>query len=78
MIKPAISSIDLIYQVKKFCKKPIVVQVVSGEHAMIKAASKSGLLDENYFNIHLFSSLKRAGAEKIMSYSSLNISKYFL
>jgi porphobilinogen synthase len=78
MIKPAFSSLDLIYQVKKFCKKPIVIQVVSGEYAMIKAASKSGLLDENYFIINLFSSLKRAGADKIMSYSSLSISKYFL
>jgi len=78
IIKPAFSSLDLIYRVKKFCKKPIVVQVVSGEYAMVKAASKSGLLDENYFNINLFSSLKRAGADKIMSYSSLDISKYFL
>ncbi|HEX5186397.1 MAG TPA: porphobilinogen synthase [Nitrososphaeraceae archaeon] len=78
LIKPAFSSLDLIYKVKKFCKNPIIVQVVSGEYAMIKAASKSGLLDENYFTINLISSLKRAGADKIMSYSSLSISRYFL
>jgi porphobilinogen synthase len=78
LIKPAFSSLDLIYQVKKFCQNPIVVQVVSGEYAMIKAASKLGLLDENHFVINMISSLKRAGADKIMSYSSLSISKYFL
>lgn len=78
MIKPAISSLDLVYRIKKLSKIPLVVQIVSGEYSMIKAASKSGLLDETYFILNLIYSLKRAGVDKIISYSSLDISKYLL
>jgi porphobilinogen synthase len=78
LIKPAISSLDLVYGIKKFCKIPIVVQIVSGEYSMIKAASKIGILDETYFILNLIYSLKRAGVDKIISYSSFDISKYLL
>jgi porphobilinogen synthase len=78
LIKPAISSLDLVYGIKKFCKIPIVIQIVSGEYSMIKAASKIGILDETYFILNLIYSLKRAGVDKIISYSSFNISKYLL
>jgi porphobilinogen synthase len=78
MIKPAMSSLDLIYRIKKICKLPLVVQVVSGEYSMIKAAAASGLLDEIWYILNLISALKRAGADMIISYSSLNISKYLL
>jgi len=78
MIKPAMASLDLIYRIKKICKLPLVVQVVSGEHSMIKAAATFGLLDETWFILNLISALKRSGADMIISYSSLNISKYLL
>lgn len=78
MIKPAISSLDLVYGIKKFCKIPIVVQIVSGEFSMIKAASKIGLLDETFFILNLLYSLKRAGVDKIISYSSFDISQYLI
>jgi porphobilinogen synthase len=78
LIKPAISSLDLVYRIKKFCKIPIVVQIVSGEYSMIKAASEIGVLDETYFILNLIYSLKRVGVDKIISYSSFDISKYFL
>jgi porphobilinogen synthase len=78
LIKPAISSLDLIYRIKNFCKIPIVVQIVSGEYSMIKAAAKIGVLDEIWFILNLIYSLKRAGIDKIISYSSFNISKYLL
>jgi porphobilinogen synthase len=78
MIKPAIYSLDLVYGIKKFCKIPIVVQIVSGEFSMIKAASKIGLLDETFFILNLLYSLKRAGVDKIISYSSFDISKYLI
>lgn len=78
LIKPAISSLDLIYRIKNFCKIPIVVQIVSGEYSMIKAASKIGVLDETYFVLNLIYSLKRAGVDKIISYSSFDISAYLL
>ena len=78
LIKPAISSLDLVYRIKKFCKIPIVVQIVSGEYSMIKAASEIGVLDEIYFILNLIYSLNRVGVDKIISYSSFDISKYLL
>lgn len=78
MIKPAMYSLDLVYKIKKFCNIPIVVQIVSGEFSMVKAASKEGLLDETFFILNIFRSLKRAGVDKIISYSSFDISKYLI
>ena len=45
---------------------------------MIKAASEIGVLDEIYFILNLIYSLKRVGVDKIISYSSFDISKYLL
>jgi porphobilinogen synthase len=78
MIKPAMSSLDLIYRIKKICMLPLVVQIVSGEYSIIKAAATIGLFDETSYILNLISALKRSGADKIISYSSLNISKYLL
>jgi porphobilinogen synthase len=78
MIKPAMSSLDLIYRIKKICMLPLVVQIVSGEYSIIKAAATLGLFDETSYILNLISALKRSGADKIISYSSLNISKYLL
>jgi porphobilinogen synthase len=78
MIKPAMSSLDLIYRIKKICTLPLVVQIVSGEYSMIKAASTIGLIDETMYILNLISALKRSGADKIITYSSLNISKFLI
>ena len=78
MIKPAMSSLDLIYRIKKICTIPLVVQIVSGEYSMIKAASTTGLFDETMYILNLISALKRSGADKIITYSSLNISKFLI
>ena len=78
MIKPAMSSLDLVYRIKKICQLPLVVQIVSGEYSIIKAGAAFGLLDETWFILNLIAALKRSGADMIISYSSLNISKYLL
>ena len=78
MIKPAMSSLDLIYRIKKNCTLPLVVQVVSGEYSIMKAGVTIGLFDETSYVLNLLSALKRSGADKIISYSTLNISKYLL
>jgi porphobilinogen synthase len=78
MIKPAMSSLDLVYRIKKICQLPIVVQIVSGEYSIIKAGAAFGFLDETWFILNLIAALKRSGADMIISYSSLNISKYLL
>lgn len=78
MIKPAMSSLDLVYRIKKICQLPLVVQIVSGEYSIIKAGAAVGFLDETWFILNLIAALKRSGADMIISYSSLNISKYLL
>ena len=77
MIKPALFYLDMIYRIKSSFNIPLVVQIVSGEYCMIKSLSgKSD--DEIYLILSILRDLKRAGANKIISYSSLKLSPYLL
>ncbi len=76
MIKPALAYLDLVRMVKDKFNFPIAVQNVSGEYAMIKAASMSGLVDEEEWKVCSIASIKRAGADRIISYFALEVSKY--
>jgi porphobilinogen synthase len=76
MIKPGMLCTDLIYMIKKEFDFPLVVQSVSGEYAMIKAAAKQGWINEEEWKINSFVSLKRAGADQIISYFVMDITKY--
>jgi porphobilinogen synthase len=68
MIKPAIPYLDLIYQAKKNSNLPICAYSVSGEYALIKAAAGKGLIDEDSVMTEFLTSIKRAGADIIITY----------
>ena len=68
MIKPAIPYLDLIYQAKKNTNLPICAYSVSGEYALIKAAAGNGLIDEDSVMTEFLTSIKRAGADMIITY----------
>jgi porphobilinogen synthase len=68
MIKPAIPYLDLIYQAKKNTNLPICAYSVSGEYALIKAAAGKGLIDEDSTMTESLTSIKRAGADLIITY----------
>lgn len=68
MIKPAIPYLDLIYQAKKNTNLPICAYSVSGEYALIKAAAGKGLIDEASAMTESLTSIKRAGADLIITY----------
>jgi porphobilinogen synthase len=68
MIKPAIPYLDLIYQAKKNTNLPICAYSVSGEYALIKAAAGKGLIDEDSAMTESLTSIKRAGADLIITY----------
>ncbi|MDQ4074082.1 MAG: porphobilinogen synthase [Thermoproteota archaeon] len=68
MVKPSFWYMDIMQTIGKISKKTLVVQNVSGEYAMIKAATENKWIDEKEWNLFLISSLKRAGAGKIISY----------
>lgn len=68
MVKPAMSYLDIIREIKNTVDVPVSAYHVSGEYAMIKAAAKMGWLDENKAVIESLTSIKRAGADLIATY----------
>jgi porphobilinogen synthase len=76
MIKPSLAYLDLVSLVQESSDLPVIVQNVSGEYAMIKAAAKRGWIDEEEWKVNCIASMKRAGADCIISYFSMDIAKY--
>jgi len=68
MIKPAMSYLDIIREVKNAVDVPVSAYHVSGEYAMIKAAAKMGWLQEDKAILESLTSIKRAGADLIATY----------
>lgn len=68
MVKPALSYLDIIREVKEAVDVPVSCYNISGEYAMIKAAAKMGWIDENKAIIETLTSMKRAGADLIATY----------
>jgi porphobilinogen synthase len=68
MVKPALAYLDIIREVKNSVTLPVSAYHVSGEYAMIKAASKMGWLNEDKAIIECLTSIKRAGADLIATY----------
>jgi porphobilinogen synthase len=73
MIKPALAYLDIIHQVRKFTKLPIVAYNVSGEYSMVKIAGKAGLIDENAVAIENLTAILRAGADLVISYHTIDL-----
>ena len=68
MVKPALSYLDVIREVKNAVNVPVSCYNISGEYAMIKAAAKMGWIDEDKAIIETLTSMKRAGADLIATY----------
>ena len=68
MVKPALSYLDVIREVKNAVDVPVSCYNISGEYAMIKAAAKMGWIDENKAVLETLTSMKRAGADLIATY----------
>ncbi len=68
MIKPALSYMDIIREIKNVVDVPVSAYNISGEYAMIKAAAKMGWLDEDKAILETLTSIKRAGADMIATY----------
>ena len=68
MVKPALSYLDIIREVKNAVQVPVSCYNISGEYAMIKAAAKMGWIDEDKAVIETLTAMKRAGADLIATY----------
>jgi len=76
IIKPALTNLDLILLTKqRYPNTPIAAYQVSGEYAMIKAPGEAGYLDEKRLLIETLSSIKRAGADMILTYHALEAAR---
>ena len=76
MIKPALSYLDLIAETRKRFNVPVSAYSVSGEYALIKAASQLGYVNENEITQEILYSIKRAGADMIVTYFAKSASKF--
>ena len=68
MVKPALSYLDVIRAVKDYTNVPVACYNVSGEYSMIKAAALNGWIDEKRVALEVLLSMKRAGADMILTY----------
>ncbi|HRN42007.1 MAG TPA: porphobilinogen synthase [Vicingus sp.] len=75
MVKPALSYLDIIRDLKNNFDLPIAAYNVSGEYAMIKAAGKNGWIDEQRVMMETLLSIKRAGADIIITYFAKEAAK---
>ena len=73
MVKPALSYLDVISLVKERFEVPIAAYNVSGEYAMIKAAAQNGWIDEKQVALEMLTSIKRAGANMILTYFAKSV-----
>jgi porphobilinogen synthase len=76
MVKPALAYGDLIRAVKRATRLPVAAYNVSGEYAMVKAAAAAGYLDERATVLEILTSLRRAGADTIVTYHALDAARW--
>ena len=76
MIKPGLPYLDIVRRIKDEFKAPTFVYQVSGEYAMLKAAAQNGWLDEKASIMEVLMSIKRAGADGILTYFALQASDW--
>ncbi|MDP6612577.1 MAG: porphobilinogen synthase [Candidatus Hydrothermarchaeota archaeon] len=76
MVKPALSYLDVIQMVKAEFALPTAAYNVSGEYSMVKAAAKKGYIDERSVVLELLTSIKRAGADMVLTYHAKDVAKW--
>ena len=76
IVKPALSYLDIVRDVKNNFDLPIVAYNVSGEYAMVKAAAQNGWIDEERIVLETLTSMKRAGADLIMTYHAKDVARW--
>lgn len=75
MVKPALAYLDVIYRAKQKFDYPLAAYNVSGEYSMIKAAAMKGMIEEEGIMMEILQSIKRAGADFIITYFAKEAAK---
>ena len=75
MVKPALSYLDVIWRVKELVNVPVAAYNVSGEYSLVKAAAQNGWVDYTRIMLEILTSIKRAGADLILTYHALDAAR---
>jgi porphobilinogen synthase len=76
MVKPALSYLDVIADLKREYDYPLAAYHVSGEYSMVKAAAERGWVDEKAVTLEILTSIKRAGADFIITYAAGDLCRW--
>lgn len=76
MVKPALSYLDIIHRVRDITDVPVAAYNVSGEYSMVKAAAQEGWLTEEAIVLEILQSIKRAGADIILTYHAKDAARW--
>ncbi|MBI5118180.1 porphobilinogen synthase [Candidatus Poribacteria bacterium] len=76
MVKPALPYLDVIYRVKQEFGYPVAAYNVSGEFSLVKAAAERKWVDEQKLVIEILTSIKRAGADMILTYHAMEVASW--
>jgi len=76
MVKPALAYLDIVRQVRDNFDYPLAVYNVSGEYSMVKAAAAQGWIDEKRTVMETLLSMKRAGADIIITYHAMDVARW--
>ncbi len=76
IVKPALSYLDVVRAARERVDVPVVAYNVSGEYAMVKAAARLGWIDEPRLTLETMLSMKRAGADRIISYHAKDVARW--
>jgi porphobilinogen synthase len=76
MVKPALPYLDLIHRIKEETSMPLAAYNVSGEYAMVKAAAAAGYLDERATVLETLTSIRRAGADIVITYHAKDAAQW--
>lgn len=77
MVKPALSYLDIIRRVKEAWPEiPLAAYNVSGEYALVKAAARQGWIDEQRVTLEILTSIRRAGADMILTYHAKDVARW--
>jgi porphobilinogen synthase len=76
MVKPALAYLDIVARVKETFGVPVAAYNVSGEYAMVKAAAANNWIDERRIVLETLTSIKRAGADMLLTYHALDVAQW--
>ena len=76
MVKPGMPYLDIVHRVKSEFGAPTFAYQVSGEYAMLKAAAQNGWLDERKTVLESLLSIRRAGANGILTYFAMDVARW--